>query len=352
MRLTDLPIEILRCIADQLSKEDTVAYAICNKKLYKNVGRKRQLLGQLVWDDAARSRFLNVYRRDISPFLMSCGSCHFLHRVPQLEKTSWRQFQDRRKCCDVEHNEQSTEYFHSGFGFGCVQVAAELYRRGLAKELFELSYAVSATKRLQSNDLIVFDFAMAVCEGKVYIRKQEWYLLPSTDSVSLPLKYGTWLVCGHIDQKYMKENHKDDIEIAEKALRYQKIEGNLRGAPEVSGKLTIASDQQSAYLPLHQCQFCPTEYRIDLGRLGFVQKKKKQLAIVMTKWMCLGDGQSRTQGSDWRLHLKQPYITFVPTRYIFESLSVFGMFEGKFDVNRYQPRWHKGLTKALEGKKF
>lgn len=122
--LTDLSIEILRLIADTMPTEDAVSFALCVRKLYENVGP--ELLTRLVYDDQAWTKFLDVYRRDRSPHLMSCGVCHCLHAVPQRESGPCYTNREKRKCSDVSRHDESAAHFHERFGFGDVQVLVEI----------------------------------------------------------------------------------------------------------------------------------------------------------------------------------------------------------------------------------
>ena len=49
--LTNLPVKILRTIADQLCIADAVSFALCTRTLYENIGKKQQLLGELAFNN-------------------------------------------------------------------------------------------------------------------------------------------------------------------------------------------------------------------------------------------------------------------------------------------------------------
>ncbi|KAK5943401.1 hypothetical protein PMZ80_004408 [Knufia obscura] len=361
--LTDLPVELLCEIADLLSKEDAVSFALCTRTLYGNVGKKKQLLGRLVFDDKARERFLDAYRRDRSPELMSCGGCHFLHIVPQRESGPWYQDRDKRKCGDIEREEASDDHFHEGFGFGDVQVLAEMERRTRGDALCETRrdhYAMQLYNYLNQTSSygwlhtfakgFLFDFRVGVgSDGDVYVRKQEWYVVPRDESqftsISVKNETNSWMVCGHLTSRDFRKVHASDIENSEKALRFLKIHNTLSGVEkEVADshvKLTVNADSTWAHLGLHQCKYCPTEYRLDLGTAS-----DSVLGIVLPKWMRLGSGRSREDGL-WPKHLRPSFLDR-PVPYTFEAGSIMAAFEGVPDQELYRPSWHTGLEQMRE----
>lgn len=361
LTLTDLPMEILRALADIMPTEDAVSFALSVRKMYENMAPK--VFTRLVHDDQARTEFLNAYRRDRSPQLISCAVCHSLHAVPQRESGDRLIDREKRKCGDVENDEQSNVYFHDRFESGDVQVLAEISRRSVlatlktsrqqyARQLTAYIKQTASRGRSRYLGSFVYDFQVTVgTDGDVYVRKQEWFVVASDKnkftSSFIKQDLYSWTVYGHLSSGNLWQQHADETEAAEKALRGLKVQGALSDAAEDPGSstlsMTVNPDCTWAHLPLHQCRHCPTEYRLDVGAVS-----DSLLGVVLTKWMQLGKGQSRGSGI-WPKHLESKSYGSLPTPYAFEPGSIMVAFEGAGDEHRHQPKWHSGLEQSEHG---
>lgn len=140
--LLDLPIELWLEVVEYLSIEDAACLALTTKLTYEMIGKRKEkaVLGKLILSDKTRLAFLRALRRDLNPYLMACGRCHYLHDVPQrsgrfASVLTNNEQRELRKCNEDEKSDKCDEYIHSKFRFGDVQVALELSRRGASVEL-------------------------------------------------------------------------------------------------------------------------------------------------------------------------------------------------------------------------
>lgn len=357
---TKLPSEILLMIFDCLPLEGKVSLALCDRSFYE-FGKRHHVFGELRIDRKARQKFLEIYRLDhINPYYVACGDCRTPHKVIHYARDYTRNSRKNkhRHCWKYEGLDNSALYFHPKFGFGDVQVAARLHRRGELRALEKYIHGLWAqgkgTRSISEEPISeegdkgrssahIWDFKVAVANNNcVYVRKQEWLPFSSTTSVAIPAEKEAWTVCCHVNTVKAIMRHEDEFKLAETALGYHKAQGEfssllnkstgtiLKPVP-ATPKAFLHSDMSDnwAHFSLHQCRICPTEYRIDFGVVS-----KSLFAIVLTKWMCLGVASHRRSSSSslWVKHLDtgaQPYS--------FEHGSVFEKYEGYADQRLYRP---------------
>lgn len=300
---------------------------MCNKKLYQQIGKGEQVLVKLILDDEARKLFLMALRRDVDVRLVYCDDCHFLHRLPNDLELPKSLRGVRYRCAVSEIKEKSQTWFHSGFGFGNVQIASEMNRRRSPLLSSYLDKEMAQQGFYNTRSAIVYDFTAKVLEDNwVVIRKQEWVLFSQTDIIQLIDDDKTFNICAHFAYGYFRKAHPGDISAAEKGLRCIKVGGDVPPSKDVFVR------DKWAHLELHQCRYCPTDFRLDFGFIA-----PSCYAVVLTKWMVLGQGESRTTGL-WPLH-------FSSHRRVYSQQpgDNFSMFEGDTNQNDYQPLWTKRL---------
>ncbi|KAK5958825.1 hypothetical protein OHC33_000668 [Knufia fluminis] len=331
---TQLPIEVWQRIADHLAVEDAVCLSLCTKNLYDLVGKKKTVLGRLIFDDEARMSLLRILHRDMNPTLMLCEACIFIHPVPQREEGYECYRSKKRKCKQVDDSESSGTWFQKCFGFGDVQVAAELYRRGDQTALEEYLQQLSAQQCNRFGQNFVIDFRVKVApNGRVYIRKQEWYPLLNQQWINMPTESSSLDVCIHMAGHTFRLEHAADIDTAEKSIRHLKVLQCLRSQPGLS----LNEQSTWGHLPLRRCKYCPTEYRLDFGVLS-----ETESTIVLTKWMCLGEGKTRADDL-WIAHFSHKYGN--TATYQWEQGAILEAF-GDGEIEQYRPEWSEDLEKV------
>lgn len=189
----------------------------------------------------------------------------------------------------------------------------------------------------------VWDFKVMVADnGYVYIRKQEWLPIPSTTPVAIPSEPEAQTICCHVNATNVPPHLRREFSRAETALAYHKAQGEFKSLLNRSTATNLESLQITPKAFLHgeandnwahfrprRCTRCPTEYRIDFGVVN-----KSLLAIVLTKWMCLGTAANRTSSSSslWVKH-RDPGAPL----YDFVRGNIFEKYEGFADQRLYRP---------------
>ena len=325
--LGPLPVDCIANIVQQLPIADAASLALCTRGLHAHIAKQPGILGALIYDDVARKDLLERLRRDMQQgvYLMSCEICQHPHPVPQRQgkekKVKW-------KCDNQECEEASQHYFHAGFGFGDVQVLNQLHRKGdhdaLSSYLNKISGTVVSSKSPYAR---VFAVTVAT-DGHVYVRRQEWCLFTSRQSkVQFPgaeFLSRRFDLCCHItnelgDEKF-RQKHSNDIEDIEKGLRFLKMFGRL---PEWHDGRIRRSDSVWKTTNLWECESCPTQYQFDYGSVGH----DGVAAIVLTKWMYLGDAENRFSGA-WRRHCQEGWDEKqIPMNASMKAIAVKDIFE-------------------------
>lgn len=173
-------------------------------------------------------------------------------------------------------------------------------------------------------------------DGDVYIPRQEWFVVARDKnkftSNFVKKETTSWMVYGHLSSYGFWVQHADKIEAAEKALRVLKIQDTLLAVDtELQNSpmsMTANPNCTWAHLALHQYRHYPTEHRLDFGVAS-----DSLLPVVLTKWMCLGKGQSRRGGKRPKHSKPSPYGT-LPAVYPFGPGSIMAAFEGVGDGDK------------------
>ncbi|KAK5939840.1 hypothetical protein PMZ80_008222 [Knufia obscura] len=370
--LTDLPTEIFLEMVPYAATQDMVCLSLCNKDLYRRLGRTSRIVGNLFRDDDAKERLLERLAQDMyivtevadltrNPLTL-CEACLILHSVPypvsggiedELNSTRTRRTlnpEKRRKRCQ-RRCIADPDILHNQFGFGHVRVLGQLFRADAIDQLHQYIDRMTVQKRGQSVGYrTAFDFRAAVRDdGNVYIRKQEWILIDK-DDISLPWEHlqDGMQVCAHVKWSKFHGQNDNDIDTIERALKHLKVCGDL---PSWGfARFTMANEEKTwAHQPLQQCEHCPSEYRLDFGAVS-----ESDMAVVLTIWMCLGEGKSMvegvfpkifTGGADSWGYLRDEDR---PKKYEFVPGSVVQAFQGhtSHDDRSYKPEWNDSLQQA------
>ena len=365
-----LPVEIWQTIMDHLPAEDAVSLSLSCRDVYTSMGNKTNMYGLLFCQTDRKLAFLESLRRDLSPYFMLCEECCLLHWVPQTSG-GYGSNKRPRKCNKAEMLERSDQFFHNQFGFGNVQVIAELNRRKefTRENASALAKYLSALARQNYGYLtksFVCDFEASIAaNGQVYIRKQEWLPLLSTETVNIPdEQYNTIYVCRHLTDSAFRTKHRRDLATAERSISHLK---SLKCLPEPvkfsidshdctssRPQFHINADSSWAHGELWQCSNCATEYRFDWGEVPLAEhvwtSKKSSgplYAIVVTKWMCLGDGGSSREKGAWRDFRSEKYDRL---GHYYQPGSIFSGFEQHTKQCDYRPRFNHGLARLWKNR--
>lgn len=315
--------------------EDAVSLSLCTRDTYAHLGKQAHVLGKLIDEDEVRLRFLKTLQEDLDPHLMMCEKCLWIHKVPQRAQnwTTWSR--PDLKCTVDDRDEDCEEDLHRYFGFGDVQVLAGLRRRGLEEAL--VKYQRRLAKQFMgynsANDFIN-DFQVRLSsDGQVYARRQEWFPIHSFHRAVLSDTSHTFNVCKHVNYHTIRELRAQQIDLAEKRVKHYRVLGYLQSStPEA-----IVNDELDwGWTPLFRCKYCKTAYRFDFG---LVSKATSMCAIVLTKWMCLGDGKSRYSGL-WKHYRSETYDSHPLS---FQAGTVYAGFEGTTREADYRPKWTEKL---------
>ena len=369
--MDNLPSELVLRITTFVPLEDAVCLALCNRHLYNNVGRTANVLGALLFHHEAKRAVLQRLDEEadmkwqlgatFTEALIYCDDCSKVHSIlptPPI-RPSWNE-------CELSVNSNriyprlngrvcgrnNKTFLHDEFSFSCVQFLVNLKRARQQSLVAHYANALKTQKRGGSISYpTALDFRVVVGQdANVYIRRQEWLSFPLNQKLYLTRSMDVFAVCAHqafstIHDEYADSSHAvDGIELCFKHI-------NLTGLfpTALSDYVVVNTPAPWARFPLRSCEHCPSEYRLDFGVVS-----ENQGALVLTKWMCLGDAQEAL----WEKHMETfgrgPFGIRMNTfqeetqRYEYEAGSVFKAFEGHDAQHRYRPRWNEAFARIAE----
>jgi hypothetical protein len=234
-----LPPELVQLILDHLPNSSISALALCSRELLVTVGLRRispEPVGALQGQWTA---LLLLLQRDL-PDHIFCTYCRKLHptqHLTELKKSPW--YEGPRggiwvpKCVKEDHYRRAFVYFYPRFSFDKVQMALQhaRYRLDWRQYIDDVAYSEA---ELEDEIPIIyrqgrnnwFLFKHYVVDGEMYIRGQQWFLVPTTERRHLlPIaRFGS--VCGRLGGTiYYADNN-----LLRKALRC-KVKHMVRGKP-------------------------------------------------------------------------------------------------------------------------
>ena len=268
-----LPLEIIQYIASFLPTNSAAAFAFCNHTF-------REVLGAKYWNllrfspsrQTERAIFLQWLERELPEYIF-CDCCAKLH-----SPCGPREVLEQRQCFIVDFRQRQSSHYRPEFRYDHVQMAMKLHRLGrdTRPDLARLTLVDTAT--YGPNDLYLSEARIVADE--MFVRAQHWLLVPGNKFLHVP-KF-SFRVCHHLDTLDLSPNNKL------KRMMFCKI-AHLNDMQ----KLVSCKSCNG----LSQCDYCPTEFQVDLKSFG-----DRGTAVVITKWMNLGAGYSRSDPK-WRSHL-------------------------------------------------
>ena len=291
-----LPPELVQLILDHLPDFSISALALCSRELLVTVGLRCISPESVGAPWGQWTALVGLLRRDL-PDHIFCTHCRKLHpkqHLAELKRSPW--YEDSRggiwvpKCAKEDHYRRAFIYFYPRFSFDRVQMALQhaRYRLDWRQYIDDVAYSeaeleddISAIYRQGRNNWFLFKHY--IVDGEMYIRGQQWFLVPTTEMRNLlPMpRFGN--VCGHLGGTiYYADNN-----LLRKALRC-KFKHMVQGKPPC----------YSCQKDLISCKYCPTEACVDIKLFP------DRTALVVTKWMRIGPGVSRDD-TDWRKILRR-----------------------------------------------
>lgn len=288
-----LPVEIIQQMASRFPLSSSAALTLCNKKIYHILGNQYLLtLGQTGSSDRERVRFLKALDRDILEafYCLYCKKLHLLTGIYEQGLTDEEMFKrvSHSRCLgsDATYNYGTTYTHHTHFKFEHVQMAMNLYRRGLASRMdsyLRFSAMIKPTLRSMTSlpgsqgfyffePRFVYNQICVHAQSLIFISKNQGTLLPRMLSAT---------VCSHLDTNLGNKN---------------RFVETLRFAFE---HLSQNWDSSAQCQNLIRCNYCPTEVQVETKGFGEGVDKK---FLVITKWQALGQGLSPL--GSWESHLQ------------------------------------------------
>jgi hypothetical protein len=269
-----LPLEIIRHIASFMPANSAAALALCNHGLSRALGGCYWNL--LSSDPEEGAAFLQCLERDLPEHLF-CDRCVKLHLHCGPGKIG------QNECAMLDRIEGTSPYYHPWFQFEHVQMAMKLHRSGRDTKAYLAQLApVDATIHGSQN---IYLFEARIAAHEFFVRAQHWFFVPGSQVLQVP-EY-TFDICYHLKTDRLSPS----------VLHGNKLRRML------SCKIQHLNDDQEQVScetcgGLRQCSDCPTEFQIDLKSFC-----GRGTAVVITKWMNLGAGRSRSDPK-WRSHLR------------------------------------------------
>ena len=278
-----LPFELVICIADFLSPSASASFALSCRRI-------RLILGNQHLDSLRPKAFYKPPRLQ-KPLDIACRYCFLHHRC--LEERHWNMLcgRERRSLSELTNEEASVCLFLSEhFDDITFRSIMKLHRRGIhCSKLLSLFTEVN-TAYLHG---LTFQLASAcrVVNGRLLSHRQNWILYPARKMQYPPHSVSTRLiVCSHLtifnkflaDKIACRLDHWNNVERNEERHRENELNHWCNVVPNEQHNVCCPSCEG-----VFQCNFCPTEFQIDTKDFGTAG-----VAIVMTRWLDLGDGRA------------------------------------------------------------
>lgn len=350
--LSILPPELLLCIEEFLPHHASVCLALCNYSFMNLLGHKA--ISRIHSNTEEKLALIHLLERDLPTAWLSCVRCQKLHRPGVADLSVFddalldRQLRARiraRRCQQEDDARGSNRYFHPWIRFEKVQMAMKLYNRGLksAESLESLGYQGCDIR----DRTHVRSFEACIKDNRLFIRSEHWYLHPpSRDPITIPRCLFVQ-PCAHFDDcleasAIWNDLMKESINALQSIRAYESESRSHCYQPWTTTKLA-------------QCRYCATEYQIACGSFFTATERRKYRgwhALVVSKWMCLGKGQSPKE-RDWIGHLRRKDGT-ADRSTVYDPMEP-GMLMRAFDAGRqcssleYKPTWTDVLEKRLNG---
>jgi hypothetical protein len=287
--LGKLPPEIIVHVTRFLPNASAASFALC-------CGSIRGILGTRYWgalqaedQQLEREAFLSLLERDLPDYIL-CYHCTILHTGNKARHEARIQPSTRPHCrykATPCYNEEMLGgvrgYIHDDFRFAVFQKTMKRYRLGLDYSYHLNLLACNTTGRRSIEHFPFRCTAQArIIAGSLLLRVQQVVLIPSGRALkgvaSCFIK-----ICYHFDNVAVDPRARLPENVPCEIVHQHDLKQCIR------------------YSGLKQCNYCPTEYRIDLQECG-----QHGVAVIITKWLDLGEGRTLLDPKWWS-HLSTRY---------------------------------------------
>lgn len=295
-----LPSELFQQIVEQLEDASLACLALTCKRLHTAIDSPKVMRKlMLIYDiktpvvyslhDQRRS-FLELYIRDHPQYYL-CHRCYKLHertrvsppgplyhKTPELRCLRQLVYRSSSPMENQLQVSMGLDLCRSAYalGFVHVQLAMAEHRckgSGLRLESFEMTELVHRSK--QSNRIVsrmLASYDALIMDDELYMRIQQWYCVPNLFQNPRAVRAPTIHFCAHYS-----------MELGIHSWR-EKLQDVLTG------------DSTSELL---SCSVCGVEYILQFRSM----ENNTGIALVVTKWLNLGDGLS-PHARTWRQHVE------------------------------------------------
>lgn len=280
--LSRLHPEIIIHIARFLSTASAASFALCCYSIFDILGTRYWEALQTEIQQRERETFLSLLERDLPGYIL-CYHCTILHsgNKTRYETRIQPSTQPRHRygvtpCRKEELLGGVFKYVHKDFSFSIFQMTMKRYRLGL-----DYSYNLSllACKTTGRRSIEGFPYQCTaqarIITGSLFLRVQQVLLIPSGRALK-SLASCRITICPHVGT-VAKDCEAQLPENVQCQIAHQH---NLNQCIRYSG--------------LKQCNYCPTEYQIDLQEC-----RQLGVAVVITKWLDLGEGRTFMDSKWW-----------------------------------------------------
>ncbi|CZT08766.1 uncharacterized protein RAG0_13750 [Rhynchosporium agropyri] len=282
--------ELIIYLADFLPLSSSAILALSCRTAYEILGTR--FWARLRADDEQLQcfEFLSLLSRDMSrDDYVPCYHFHVLHfceilpGVLQLPPLPYYQYH-RTLCKRAEVLGKVAKYMHSGFQFRTVQMAMKMYRLHLDYQPWlEALCHNSKASMVQGEFPLKFKNSVRIINGFLLFCSQRIILLPP-GLTAADLNRCGFDICPHI------------------MLTAHRVAPNLPETSECAIDHDHAIERCIRSSAITSCTSCPTEYQLrmeDCENFG--------TAVVITKWMDLGKGET-VADPKWWSHLSNEYM--------------------------------------------
>ena len=329
--LLGLPQELLDNVVDFLDTADAACLSMCNKSLYQRLGTNRwQLLRLGHGHDEQRKQLLTHIARD-NPHIFYCHICSYLHLVARLGPSI---YSIRLPCINSTSLRENLSQAFETYGgissyrltFPYVQLVMARHRDGPKYGISMSSISITEVRRRERHKVwTLLSVEPKIVDNELFLRVQQWIAFDQDDQPTFERLCGP-SICTHISKirgDYLKPLTLDLLQCQVHHI------GRRASCPKCS--------------VLYRCIDCGVEYESDA-----ILFEDRKLAVVITKWLNVGNGDSPTN-PDWRRHLYSSFDGW-PVAMAKDSLGPRSIFEGH--IGRSQDTATRENASLLRGESF
>ena len=305
--LLGLPQELLDTIVSFLDTPEAACLSICCKELYRRLGTAQlQLMRLGHGHEHQRKEFLAHLARD-NPNLFFCHICSYLHLVARVGPALIRG--GRHACLKLPSGRDFPAQSFETYGgissyqltFPHVQLVMERHRNGPDHGISMSALSITEIRNIKRHKVwVLLNAEPRIIDNELFLRVQQWIIFDQDDKPTFA-KLCSPSICSHIN-KYAGTTTLDLLQCQ---------------TQHVGGRASCMTCSA-----LYRCIDCALEFESDA-----IYLEDRRLAVIITKWLNVGNGDSPTNPS-WRRHLYPPFRG-EPVGTVKDSLGSRSIFEGR-----------------------